>query len=68
MHLRRPTVPDVRLSNDEIADLHNALDILRQVYAEEDFAQKVLDQYKPGTEGFDRTWQLYLKLEAFRKK
>ena len=68
MHSRRPTVPDVRLSNEEIFDLHNALDILRQVYAEEDFAQKVMDQYKPGTEGFDRTWQLYLKLEALRKK
>ena len=61
-------MPDVRLTNDEIADLHNALDILRQVYAEEDFAQKVIDQYKPGTAGFDRTWQLYLKLEALRKK
>ena len=68
MHLRRPTVPDVRLSNEEIFDLHNALDILRQVYAEEEFAQKVIAQYAPGTEGFDRTWQLYLKLEALRKK
>ena len=27
MHLRRPTVPDVRLTNEEIADLHNALDM-----------------------------------------
>ena len=61
-------MPDVQLSIEEIADLHNALDILRQVYAEEEFAQKVMDLYKPGTEGFDRTWQLYLKLEAFRKK
>lgn len=68
MPLWRPTVPDVRLTNEEIADLHNALDILRQVYAEEEFAQKVIDQYAPGTDGFDRTWQLYLKLEAFRKK
>ena len=41
---------------------------LRQVYAEPEFTQQVLDQYKPGTEGFDRTWQLYLKLEALRKK
>ena len=40
----------------------------RQVYAEPEFTQQVLDQYKPGTEGFDRTWQLYLKLEALRKK
>ena len=51
MHSRSRPVPDVRLSNEEIADLHNALDILRQVYAEEEFAQKVIDQYKPGTRG-----------------
>ena len=44
-------MPDVRLSNEEIADLHNALDILRQVYdaQDEEFAQKVIDQYNPGT-------------------
>ena len=35
MHSRRQAC-DVRLSNEEIADLHNAhMDILRQVYAEE---------------------------------
>ena len=68
MHSRRRTVREVKLSNEEIFDLHNALDCLRQVYAEPEFTQQVLDQYKPGTEGFDRTWQLYLKLEALRKK
>ena len=39
MPMRRPTVPDVRLSNEEIFD-HNALDCLRQVYAEPEFANR----------------------------
>ena len=56
------------LTNQEIFDLHNALDCLRQVYAEPEFTAKVLDQYKPGTDGFDRTLKLYLKLEAFKQK
>ena len=34
MYLRRPIVPEVRLTDQEIADLHNGLDVLRQVYAE----------------------------------
>ena len=59
---------EVKLTDQEIADLHNGLDVLRQVYAEPEFTKDVLDQYGPGTEGFDRTWQLYLKLEALRKK
>ena len=59
---------EVKLTDQEIADLHNGLDVLRQVYAEPQFTREVLDQYAPGTDGFDRTWQLYLKLEALRKK
>ena len=68
MHSRSRPVPEVRLTDQEIADLHNGLDVLRQVYAEPEFTKQVQDQYGPGTDGFDRTWQLYLKLEAFRKK
>ena len=53
-----------QLTDQDVFDLHNALDCLRQVYAEPAFTKEVLDQYKPGTEGFDRTLQLYLKVEA----
>ena len=60
------SVKNIKLSQEDVFDLHNALDCLRQVYAEPEFTAKVLDQYKPGTPGFDRTHQLYLKLEALK--
>ena len=57
---------NIKLSQEDVFDLHNALDCLRQVYAEPEFTTTILDQYKPGTPGFDRTLQLYLKLEALK--
>ena len=59
---------DIKLTDQEVRDLTNGLDCLRQVYAEPQFTREVLDQYRPGTAGFDRTTPLYLKLEALRKK
>ena len=59
---------EIKLTDQEVKDLTNGLDCLRQVYAEPSFTKHVLDQYCPGTAGFERTLPLYLKLEALRKK
>lgn len=55
-----------KLSEQDLRDLFNALDILRQCYAPGDMRDAVLEAYAPGTEGHERTFSLYKRLEIFR--
>ena len=50
------------LTQQELRDLTNALDVLRSSYADIEFVDALLREYAPGTEAFDRTLKLYAKL------
>ena len=60
---------EIKLTDQEVKDLTNGLDCLRQVYAEPQFTREVLDQYIGQEQrALNGRWPLYLKLEALRKK
>ena len=49
----------MKLNINQTRDLFNALDILRQCYADQETIDAIVAKYAPGTPGFDRTFELY---------
>ena len=49
----------MKLNINQTRDLTNALDILRQCYADQETIDAIVAEYAPGTPGHDRTFELY---------
>ena len=56
----------VELSHQDLRDLYNALDALRQSYTPGPYHDQVMAAYAQGTDGYKRTAALYHRLAMAR--
>lgn len=58
---------NVNLSHQDLRDLYNALDALRQSHGPSEYRDRIMASYAPGTDGHKRTAALYHRLAMARE-